>query len=139
MRDLETGLPQSDQEFLNAFEACDLANESFRHRDHIRLAWIYLHHLSVGEASSRLTEAIRRFAAHAGKPEKYHHTITLAWIRLVVAARQKHPDAANGTEFVDANPALLDRNALLAHYSPAVIESERARQGWVEPDLARLP
>jgi hypothetical protein len=33
----------TDEEFLRAFEACELSNGCFHHRDHIRLAWIYVH------------------------------------------------------------------------------------------------
>lgn len=129
----------SDQEFLSAFEACAVPNESFHHRDHIRLAWVYLEHFGDDEGYVRMADAIRRFATHAGKPEKYHHTVTLAWMRLVAAARRSQSGAANGSEFVAQNPDLLHRSVLLIHYSPAVIDSEIARRSWVEPDLAALP
>ena len=54
----------TDQEFVRMFEACELPNESFHHRDHIRLAWIYLERYGELEARGQIAGAIRKFAAH---------------------------------------------------------------------------
>jgi len=59
----------ADQEFVRSFETCELPNESFHHRDHIRLAWIYLRRYGELEARRHLGEAIRRFAAYHGKSD----------------------------------------------------------------------
>ena len=107
----------SDKDFTAAFESGTI--ESFRHRDHIRLAMIYVERYGMPEAGERLTEAILAFATKAGQTEKYHHTMTLAWARLV------------------AN--MLNKSALSLYYSAELLESERARREWVEPDLAPLP
>jgi hypothetical protein len=72
-----------DLAFIQAFETCQLSNECFHHRDHIRLAWIYLQRYPELEARHHMAQAIRRFAAHHGKSDKYHETITVAWLRLV--------------------------------------------------------
>ena len=123
----------SDEEFTRAFESCELAETCFHHRDHVRLAWIYFHRYGAREAEARIGEAIRRFAAHLGKAEKYHQTMTVAWMRLVA-------DAARGSdgnfeEFARKNPGLLDKSALSEYYSSAVLDSDRARRAFVEPDL----
>jgi hypothetical protein len=115
----------SDDEFISAVEAC--AIESFHHSDHIRLARLYCERWGLPEGSRRIVETIQRLAAHGGQPDKYHHTMTLAWMRVVDAARQ-----GPGAD-------LLDKNALRNYYSAAVLSSDMARRGWVEPDLAPLP
>ena len=42
----------TDQEFAAAIETCRLPNAQFHHRDHLRLAWIYLRRYGpeLGEA-----------------------------------------------------------------------------------------
>jgi hypothetical protein len=107
----------SDSEFLAAFDSGSLA--AFHHRDHVRLALLFVQRYGMPEAEQRLAAAIRRFAEQAGQSAKYHHTMTVAWVRL--AAR------------------ILDKTALDTYYSPTLLQSDRARQTWVEPDLARLP
>ena len=32
----------TDSEFVDSFEDCTLPSTAFHHRDHVRLAWIYL-------------------------------------------------------------------------------------------------
>ena len=64
----------SDAEFVRAFEACELSNESFHHRDHIRLAWIYLQSYGALEARRRMAAAIRKL-------EQDGHTVSpLDWL-----------------------------------------------------------
>ena len=126
----------TDEEFARAFESCETAEACFHHRDHVRLAWIYCRRYGAEEAEVRIAEAIRRFAAHVGKAEKYHQTITIAWMRLVAsAARMGDGDFE---EFARRNPGLLKKSALGEYYSEAVLRSEAARGGFVEPDLKAL-
>lgn len=121
----------TDQEFVRAFETCELPPACFHHRDHIRLAWIYVRQYGEAEATRRIEESIRRYAAHLGISEKYHQTITVAWMRLVAAG----VGAGDFEEFARRNPGLLEKSALGAYYSEAVLKSEAARVGFVEPDL----
>ena len=68
---------RGDQEFLEAFETCRLAPQLFHHRDHLRLAWIYLQR-DASTAPVRIAESIRRYAAYHGQSGKYHETMPLA-------------------------------------------------------------
>src|SRR5215469_11333379 len=104
----------TDHEFARAFESCELPPECFHHRDHIRLAWIYFHRYGEAAAEVRIAEAIQRYAAHLGKSEKYHQTMTVAWMRLVAnAARRSDGDF---DDFAGRNAWLLDKGALNAYY-----------------------
>ena len=123
----------SDGEFVRAFESCELPPECFHHRDHIRLAWIYFHQYGEAEATRRIEESIRRYAAHLGISEKYHQTITVAWMRLVAAAARLND--GDFEDFARCNPELFDKSALSAFYSSAVLGSQVARERFVEPDL----
>ena len=129
----------TDAEFIRAFEACELSNESFHHRDHIRLAWIYLQRYAELEAREHMAGAIRKFAAHHGKSDKYHETVTVAWLRLVANGIARMPPGSSFEQLTIAAPELLDKRTIEKFYSRAALASESARAFWVEPDLQPLP
>jgi hypothetical protein len=110
----------------------------FGHREYLELAWTYLASHPVTEAERAMSAAIREVAARHGAPDKYHETMTRAWVRLVAAHR--HGSESSGFEvFMAANPGLLDRRLLAGHYSDDLLWSDAARGGCVEPDLRALP
>src|SRR6267154_1217177 len=82
----------SDEEFLRAFEDLSFPADLFHHGEHIRVAWLYLKSSDASRAAERMSEGIRRFANHHGATQKYHHTLTLAWMRLVAAALVETPE-----------------------------------------------
>jgi hypothetical protein len=128
----------TDVELTRALERGEIANENFRHASHLHVAWVYLaESSSVQQAANKMRDTLRRFAAAAGKPQKYHETITLFWVHLLSRVR-----AASGgqhlKEIVHANPQLLEKNFPLAYYSAERLFSNEARTSWVEPDLKPL-
>jgi hypothetical protein len=124
----------SHREFIDAFEQCRA--EPFHHADHLRVAWIYLQHFDYGDAERRLAEGLRRFAASKGASEKYHETMTRAWMRLVASASG---DGESFDAVIARHPELLDQKALARFYSAARLAQPEAREGWLEPDLEPLP
>jgi hypothetical protein len=131
-------MSRDDREFVRGVEDCSLPREEFRHRDHLRLAWLYLQEAPYEDALRRMAQSIRRYAASHGASQKYHHTVTLAWMRLVAAARAARSEPSFDA-FLEHHPALLDKTTLRRFYSDARIGSEPARERWVEPDLEPLP
>ena len=129
----------TEQEFCEGFELLQIPKESFHHREHIRLAWIYSSRYSEAQAGAHMTQGIRAFARHHGVEAKYHHTITLAWMRLVWHAVRTTPRAPHFASFAHANPHLLNQRLLSDYYSSEVLNQDAARSGWVEPDLCPLP
>ena len=128
-----------DDELVEAFESCRLPGSQFHHADHIRLAWIYLGRMSEEEATRRIEQSIRRFAAHNGASQKYHHTMTLAWMKLVAAAREETFESSNFATFAERHPELFNVEALNLYYSTARLAGSEAKAEWVEPDLCDLP
>jgi hypothetical protein len=118
----------TDQEFVRAFENCELSPDLFHHRDHIRLARIYVELDGPAKATERFRSSLRKFAAHIGKSEKYHETITVAWMRLVVRM----------TDPVELEK-LMDKRYIEKFYSPELLATDAARTRFVEPDRAKLP
>jgi hypothetical protein len=117
----------TDQEFVRAFERCELSPDLFHHRDHIRLARIYVELEGAAKATERFKSSLRKFAAHIGKSEKYHETITVAWMRLVASATDGDVEK------------LMDKAYLERFYSPELLATDAARAGFVEPDREKLP
>ena len=128
-----------DDEFVRAFESCELAGELFHHADHVRLTWIYVRQFGEQAAAERVMAGIRRFATHNGSPQKFHFTQTRAWVRLIAAAHLSSPEQMTFEEFIAKHPNLLGADALGGYYSKALLDSPAARAGWVEPDISALP
>jgi hypothetical protein len=88
----------------------------FDHHAHLRFALDCLRDTTSTDAAIDVaSEALRAKAAAAGHPEKYHHTMTVFWMRMVAR--------------------LLDKDLPLQYYSRGRLFSEAARAGWLEPDL----
>jgi hypothetical protein len=140
MKSLNCGtLHLNDEEFLRAFENCDLPNNAFHHGDHVRAAWLYVRRFGASQAAEVLSRGILRFATHHGSPQKYHRTMTVAWVRLVAAAHRETPEIDLFEDFLSAHPGLLELRALSTYYSASRLGSSAARSAWVEPDLRPLP
>ena len=129
----------SDEVFLRAFEDLSFPADLFHHREHIRVAWLYLKSSDASRAAERMSEGIRRFANHQGATQKYQHTLTLAWMRLVAAALVETPEGYTFEQFLAAHPDLDDKNVLAKYYSNELMQTNAAAEGWVEPDLQPLP
>jgi hypothetical protein len=129
----------ADESFLRSFESCEYPNERFKHADHIRLAWIYIRRFGAQAAECRILTSIRRFAVSLGHEEKFHATVTTAWLRLVYVAYCTMPTTDDFDKFICSHMWLLEKSALSSFYSPSLLSSDRARREWVEPDLRNLP
>lgn len=122
----------TDDELVSGFEAGSLPE--FHHADHVRLTIVYLARHGREATLKRLAGGLLRFATLKGHPEKFHVTMTRAWVDLIDAARTAHPDARDAAALVSTCPLLLDPNALLRFYSAERLDSDIARGAWVEPD-----
>jgi hypothetical protein len=112
--------------------------QRFGHRQHVQLTWLAVRSYGMPRAISLVSEGIQRTARYAGAPQKYHATVSRAWVELVGYHVDAHP-GGDFDAFVDLNPALLDKRLLTRFYRPATLAAGRAKGGWVEPDLAPFP
>ena len=122
----------TDDEFLARFEAHALPG--FTHRDHVRVAFAYARRGGTPAA----VKGARRIRALAAGTGKYHETLTVAWARVIARHAADDP-ALEFAAFLEANPQLLRRDLLNAHYSRERLFSAEARQRFVEPDISPLP
>lgn len=112
--------------------------EGFGHRQHVELTWRYLENHDPEAARRLVADAIRRVATAHGAPEKFHATITGAWVRCVAVHRERWP-ADSFDRFIERNAALLDPKLLDQHFSRELLFSDDARAKIVDPDIRPLP
>ncbi len=111
----------------------------FRHRQHINLAFVAVRRYGMPEARARICGWIQQIAAYERAPQKYHHTVSRAWVEIVAHHVEADPGCADFDTFAGRNPALLDKRLLGRHYRSLTLAAAPARRGWVEPDLAPFP
>ena len=128
-----------EEAFVESFERCQYPNDRFKHADHVRLAWIYIRRHGVDEAEQRIAQSIRAFAGSLGHGEKYHETMTVAWLRLVYSAHCATPKIEDFREFISLHRWLADKRSLNTFYSQRLLETAQARRFYVDPDLRSLP
>ena len=131
-------LTEADLLLRTQFESKALEHAAFRHREHVRLTWIYLAAEPPAAVEARLCRALRELAASHGVAQRFHHTLTVAWVRIIESARRSQPDMSFDA-LADACPWLLDKDAPLAYYTRDVLFSDEARGRWIEPNLKSLP
>ncbi len=122
--------------FLAEFEAATLPNEAFHHRDHVRMAWIYLERHDPVSALARFTSGLRHYATATGHPDLYHATITWAFLLLIEERRAVAKPSETWDEFAARNPDLFawKPSILDRYYRPETLASPRAKAGFVLPD-----
>jgi hypothetical protein len=111
----------------------------FGHREHINLAFLAVHRYGMPEAVEKVCGWLRRITTYQRAPQKYHHTISRAWVEAVAHHVASDPTCTRFDSFAERHPLLLDKRLIFRHYRSTTIAAEPARQQWVEPDLRPFP
>jgi hypothetical protein len=114
------------------FEAQDIDPASFRHSDHILVAYEMLNRYDFLSTSQKYSETIKAMATKAGVPEKFNLTITLAFLSLI-AERIHNTPHSNFEEFLSQNEDLKAKNLLEKMYSTERLQSDLARKMFLLP------
>lgn len=128
----------TDADFLAAVEAATWPGANFKHREHVRLAWLCLREHGFDSGLARVRTLIQRYAAALGATGKYHETLTRAWVELVQVGLEAAPGVTSFDAFLEARPELSDSRLLERHYRKETLDSPAARAGWVPPDVTPL-
>jgi hypothetical protein len=125
----------TDDELIRRFEA-SCPPEPFHHTDHVRLAWLYLRRHPVPVVLTRLSRGLRTLASARGKPDRYHETITWAYVFLLHERMARMESAHDWCQFARYHPDLLDwkNNVLRAYYREETLDSDLARKIFLLPD-----
>ncbi|MDQ3070008.1 MAG: hypothetical protein M3R55_09805 [Acidobacteriota bacterium] len=115
---------------VEAFLAGRVDPAAFDHASHVAVAWAILGRSARDAAALQVADGLRRITLRAGKPERYHETITQAFVRIIAARRR--PGEPWGA-FAARNPDLFQSGLLERYYDRDVLTSDEARLGWLEP------
>lgn len=128
-------IAMTDDEFVRSFEDRTLPNSAFHHRDHVRLAWVYLRRHPALEALTRFTTGLQRFATFNGHPGLYHETITWAYLFLIHERMADAPEGETFEAFAERSPDLFawKPSILERYYDSETLRTERARRVFVMP------
>lgn len=119
-----------DEELLAAFVAASIPAAAFGHQEHIRVAYLFLRrHADFAAAALEFRTALRRFVTAIGKEDRYHETLTWAYLALVRARMEGREDA-------DSH-AFLRRCPELAQHRGGVIERHYDLDALLASPLAR--
>ena len=132
-----------DEKFLEQFESTVWPKEDWHHKQHVKVAYLYLRHYPLEAAAARLREKIKAYNA-AKKVEEsllsgYHETMTQAWLRLVHFTLCEYGPAENAEDFYAQNPQLSQKKILRFFYTKELFTSPKAKVEFVSPDLIPLP
>lgn len=129
-----------DVEFRLLFEQGIVADGTFDHYAHLRLAYIFLCDHNSDAAVQKIRAAIQNYlTVQKISLDKYHETLTQAWVQTVRHFMSKSQPCNSAEEFIDQNPGLLDSTIMLTHYSRDLLYSEDARLHFDEPDKEPIP
>jgi hypothetical protein len=127
-----------DDELLEKFEDTSLPITSFRHEEHVRVAYLYLRRYPLLDVLARFPANLKKFAAHHGQASLYHQTITWAHLFLIHERLVADHGGASTTweQFKQLNSDLLDRkdSILAKYYRKETLASPAAREHFVMPD-----
>lgn len=112
--------------------------DRFGHREHVHLTWLAVRRFGQPAAVTLVGDGIQRTARYAGAPQKYHATMSRAWVELIGHHIQDRHECAFD-DFASHHSALLDKRLLSRFYRSSTLAAPQARTGWVEPDLAPFP
>ena len=126
----------SDEEFIAELEAGTLPEDQFHHADHLHAAWLYLTRFPAAEALARFSNVLRRYAASLGKADRYHETITWAYLLLLNERIRRSDPIVTWEQFAASHSDLFDwkNSILLRYYRPETLRSEPARRVFLMPD-----
>lgn len=129
----------TDSELLVRFDAATLSAAEFPHREHVRVAWLYLRERSLLDVLERFPRHLRALATALGADGLYHETITWFFLMLV-HDRIVHDGARDSwAEFAARNRDLLDPSSAIMgrFYRRETWTSASARERFRLPDAGR--
>jgi hypothetical protein len=133
----------NDETLRRRFEAADLSPEEWHHREHVRLAYLYLLAFPYRDALERMRTGLKALNAAQKVPETpergYHETLTQGWMHLVYGALSEYGPAADSEAFFEEQSHLLARRAMYFFYTRGRLRSAEAKAKFIEPDLTPLP
>jgi len=126
-------------EVVRKFESCEYAPDDFGHGLHLTVALVYLLDSSYAEALERMRQGLRRFVSHHKLSGVYHETLTVFWMRRVLAFVEQSGGERGLTRLANGlGDACSNSRLVYDYYTKERINSDKARAYWLDSDLKPL-
>ena len=130
-----------DDVFVAALE--DYSLDTWDHRTHLRLAWIFLTRLGRREGMKKIFSTIKNFINNSPRARKttFHETMTYFWTHMVHYAIVATKNPTNDFKgFLLMNPQLANGGLFLEYFTKdLMLMKMESRQQVVLPDIKQLP
>ena len=126
----------SDSELLESLARGDLNPSLFNHEAHLRWGWILLKENRLEEAVKKACIQLQKYTENLGVSDKYNETVTVAAIRAIHHFRLRS-EKASFDDFILEFPKLKSsfKELMGFHYSLDIFNEQKAKDGYIEPDL----
>ena len=118
---------------VDRLERCLLGKTGFHHRDHLAVAVAYLYAADFETAFARMRSTLIRFSTHHNVPQLYHETLTRFWISEVNKRLDRSMCLRESVAAIQQ--ALADKSLPQAYYRKETLDSQEAKQRFIEADL----
>jgi len=133
------GSDEEVSEVARKFEACEFAPDEFKHRLHLTVALVYLLDSPYAEALERMRRGLHSFIRHHGLSGVYHETLTVFWMRRVLAFVEQSDRTRGLAQLAnELKDACSDSRLVFDYYTKERLESDKARRYWLDSDLKPL-
>ena len=105
---------------------------TFRHADHVRIAFEMLRRHSFLSTASLYSQQLKRMTASIGKPMAYNETVTIAFL-AIISERLAKGQYETFEAFAADNPEVLEKTLLTKWYPQERLNSDIARQTFILP------
>jgi small GTP-binding protein len=131
---------KDDVVFLKAFEDTLLPIPQWTHKNHLRVAWLYLTLFQDPTlAQQKIINGIRTYNSAVSNTKPFHLSMTIFWVTVIRECLNENKIQAESFEhFVARHPQLSNGRLHLEYYTPAVLFTPTAQTSWVQPDVKPL-
>ena len=120
---------------VRRLECCDFAKGEFTHALHLVVAAWYASRYTDEEALTRMRSGLLHLTQKFGV-KAYHETTTQFWMRIsrdfLASEGSGSSLPVSGNRFIEAFGA---KDVIHQYYSRELLQSDLAKNNWVEPDL----
>ena len=126
------------ERLVHAFESLTLPYENWTHRAHLAVAVYYTRTHSFKDALSQIRSRIKAYNLACGDPHGYNETITVMFVKKIAMESRQTLCGLTMHDQVHRLEMLCGVQWLYNYYSPKLIWSPEAKNGWVNPDKSTL-
>lgn len=123
------------EDLIKELAACRWPYERWTHRAHIAVGVWAVRHYDFDQAVVNVRQWIQQYNLSRGDHHGYHETITVFFMKHILAFLKTWPKDAPIFQAVNQLAPICGKSLLEKYYSTERLWSTEARNSWLEPDL----